>query len=335
MVQVIYCSRLKVEYMSHVTKSQRYTIEVMNEQGYKQKEIAKSIGKDKSVVSREISRNKDKRSGEYRSDLAQRKYEQRQKEKPKVIKFTSKVQEYVEDKLSKQWSPEQISERGKQEGLEMVSYERIYQHIIADQKKGGQLYKEKRRKKKYRSRLKKGDRRGMIKNRVGIKDRPEVVEKKERVGDYEVDLILGANHKGAIVTINERKTGYTKVQLIKSKKSKVVAKAIVNILSPYKNLIKTITSDNGKEFAEHEWISKHLELDFYFADPYSSWQRGANENYNGLLRQYFPKKTNFMNLTWREVKKAENLLNNRPRKRLNYKTPLEEFFLLTKVAFVA
>ena len=136
-------------------------------------------------------------------------------------------------------------------------------------------------------------------------------------------------------TINERRTGYTKVRKVKSKDAKIVAEAIIQALLPYQDICKTITSDNGKEFSEHEYISKKLGIDFYFADPYSSWQRGANENYNGLLRQYFPKKTSFENITWREVRKAEKLLNNRPRKRLGYKNPAEVINSLTKVAFAA
>ena len=321
--------------MSHVTVEQRYTIEVMINAGYLQTEIAKAIGKCKSVVSRELRRNCDKRSGCYRSDLADRKTRERHKQKTKHIRFTPKVSQYVEQGLKDQWSPEQISNRAKEENIEMVSPERIYQHIIEDQKRGGELYKNKRRQKKYRSRLKVHDRRGKIKDAVNIKERPAVVEDKSRVGDFEVDLVIGAKHKGALVTINDRKTGYTKVKLVKTKGSKEVAQAIIKALTPLKDHCFTITSDNGKEFADHKLVAETLGINFYFADPYSSWQRGANENYNGLLRQYFPKKTNFENLTWQQVKKVENRLNNRPRKRLGYKTPKELYDFLTKVVFVA
>ena len=334
-VHVIYCPRPKVKYMCHVTVSQRYTIAVMLKQGYKQKEIALSIDKDKSIVSREISRNKDKRSGEYRSDLAQAKYERRLKTKRKQIRFTAEVQKYVEAKLSIQWSPEQISNTPNEEGLELVSHETIYQHIIKDKKKGGELYKNLRRKKKYRNRIGSQDNRGKIKNAVNIKERPKQVDDKSRIGDFEVDLVIGANHKSALLTINERKTGYTKVRKVKSKNATEIAKKIVQVLLPFKDICKTITADNGKEFAGHEYVSKKLGIDFYFADPYSSWQRGANENYNGLLRQYFPKKTNLSDISWQEVKSVERLLNNRPRKRLGYKTPVEVINSLTKVAFAA
>ena len=321
--------------MSHVTEEQRYTISMMLEQGYSRKEICKVIGKDKSVISRELKRNCDQRNGKYTSKLAQKKYEKRKREKPKALKFTREVQIYVEDKLGLQWSPEQISNSCNKEEMQMVSPERIYQHIIQDKKEGGRLYKNLRRKKKYRRRIGVEDRRGKLKNRKSIHERPKEVDEKTRVGDLEVDLILGANHKGALLTINDRKTGLARVRLLKSKNAKGVAKAIVKALRSIKTICKTMTSDNGKEFAQHEYVSKKLGIDFYFADPYSSWQRGANENLNGLIRQYFPKKTSFEQLTWRDIKKVENLLNTRPRKRLGYITPQAKFDFLTKVAFVA
>ena len=321
--------------MSHITLAQRYTIEVMLQRGYKQIDISRAIGKDKSVVSREIKRNCDKRSSNYRSELAQKKYSQRQENKPKRIKFTEEVQNYVEQKLKEKWSPEQISKTIIEGGLEMVSHERIYQHIIQDKKKKGMLWTNLRRKKKYRKRCVTEDRRGKLAYTKNIKHRPPEVDQRSRYGDYEVDLILGANHKGAILTLNDRKTGVVKMRLLKSKNAKMVSKQIVKALKGERGKIHTITSDNGKKFSEHEYISKRLGIEFYFADPYSSWQRGSNENLNGLVRQYFPKKTNFEKLSWRDIKYVENQLNNRPRKRYGFKTPKEEFNLLTKVAFAA
>lgn len=321
--------------MSHVTEEQRYTIEMMLKQGYRQKDIVELIGKHKSVVSREIKRNRDQRNGIYRWDLAQRKYESRKQEKPKAIKFTDRVKRHVEAKLEKKWSPEQISSTMAKGCGQKVSHERIYQHIIEDKKKGGSLYKNLRRRKKYSRRIGSIDQRGKIKHQKSIKQRPVEVESKTRIGDLEVDLVMGANHKGALLSINDRKTGFAKIKLLKSKDSKQVAQAIIKALLPYKKYLHTITSDNGKEFSEHQYISDKLGIDFYFAEPYCSWQRGANENLNGLIRQYYPKKTNFEQLSWREVKKVENELNKRPRKRIHFKTPEEEFNLLTKVAFAA
>ena len=321
--------------MAHLTREQRYTIGLMINNGYNQKQIAKLIGRDKSVVSREIHRNRDLRSGKYRSDLAERKYRHRLKNKPKQKRFTTLIKKLVERGLGKQWSPEQISNYVYKETDEMVSHETIYQYVIKDKKSGGELYKNLRRKKKYRKRLGSKDKRGKIKNQTNIRERPDIVDKRERVGDFEVDLVIGANHKGALLTINDLTTGYAKVRKLKSKNAKEVAKMIVKTLKPFAHLCKTITSDNGKEFAEHKFVSEHLDIDFYFADPYASWQRGANENFNGLLRQYFPKKSNFENITYQDVKKAERKLNNRPRKRLNFMSPLDVINSLTKVAFVA
>ena len=321
--------------MAHITESQRYTIEVMLQEGYKQTEIARAIGKDKSVVSREIRRNIDLRSGKYRSYLATRKYNARMVAKRKQIKFTPKIQKLVDEKLGQQWSPEQISNFDYDQEIEMVSHERIYQYVIADKKAGGKLYLNLRNKKKYRKRSGSKDKRGKIKDQKNISERPEIVGKGKRIGDLEVDLVIGANHKGALLTINELTTGYTKVRKLESKNAKEVSEMIVKVLKPYADIWKTITSDNGKEFAEHKYISEQLGIDFYFADPYASWQRGANENYNGLLRQYFPKKTCFENITWRDVRKAEKKLNSRPRKRLGYISPVDKINSLTKVAFVA
>lgn len=321
--------------MAHITEEQRYTIEVMLRNGYKQSEIAKVTGKDKSVISREKKRNSDLRSGEYRSDLATRKYKKRMASKAKRIKFTPKIQKLVDKKLGQQWSPDQISNYDYGHSVEMVSHERIYQYIIEDKKSGGDLFLNLRRKKKYRKRVGNKDNRGKIKDQVNIKERPSVVGKGQRVGDFEVDLVIGANHKGALLTINELTTGYTKVKLLESKNADEVSRMIVKVLKPYANICRTITADNGKEFAMHKFVSQQLGIDFYFADPYASWQRGANENYNGLLRQYFPKKTSFENITWRDVKKAERKLNMRPRKRLGFISPVDKINSLTKVAFVA
>lgn len=333
---VIYCPRPKVKHMSYITEAQRYTIAAMKKEGYNNSEIAHCVGKHKSTIGREIKRNRDQRNGEYRCDLAQRKYEERKSEAPTYTKMTPSIINYIEIKLAKRWSPEQISNEGKKKGLNMVSHERIYQHIIEDKKKGGKLHLFLRRKKKYRNRCKPVDKRGKIKDAVSIKERPKVVDEKSRIGDLEVDLVIGANHKKALVTINDRRTGRCWIQLVNSKDSQEVSKAIIKALMPYKDQLHTITSDNGKEFGNHKMIAEKLGIKFYFAEPYSSWQRGANENLNGLIRQYYPKKSSFEELTQQELNKVMRELNQRPRKKLGFKTPEKEFIFLTKkVAFAA
>jgi IS30 family transposase len=324
--------------MKHLTAEQRYAISLLLQQGKTQKEIAKIIGKHKSTVSREIARNQDKRSGKYNYELAERKYRQRIREKPKKIHFTQAVKDFVESQLKEDLSPEQIVGVAKKEGIACVSHERIYQHVWEDKKKGGRLYMHLRTQgKRYRKRGQKKDQRGIIPNRVDIDKRPKIVEEKTRVGDFEVDTIIGKNHQGALVTINDRKTGLVKIRKVNSKNAEQVAQAVIDALTPYKPFLHTITSDNGKEFALHAQISQHLGVEFFFAKPYHSWQRGANENLNGLIRQYFPKKTDFSTITDHQVQMVEEKLNNRPRKRFNFESPLYMFNLLTnssKVAFV-
>ena len=320
--------------MTHITQSQRYTLSVLKEQGKSQKEIALTIKKDKSVISRELRRNCDQRSGKYEYDLAQRKYRKRVEQKPQHIYFTQEVKQYVEQKLQDDLSPEQIAGIAKKEGQLCVSHERIYQHIWANKKQGGKLYGHLRTQgKRYRKRGSKKDRRGIIPNRIDIVQRPAIVEEKKRFGDFEIDTVIGKNHKGALVTINDRQTGLVKIKKVACKEAEAVANAAIEVMLPYKDLLHTITADNGKEFALHEKISRELNINFYFAKPYHSWERGANENTNGLIRQYFPKKTDFAAITDEQVQWVENKLNNRPRKRLNFLTPNQIYNQTEKVAF--
>jgi len=323
--------------MSHLTLAQRYEIQTLNKLGQSQKDIALYLGRDKSVISRELRRNRDLRSGEYRAELAQRKYEKRQGQKPRQVHFTGPVRAYVEEQLARDYSPEQIAGRARLKGAECVSHERIYQHVWQDKKKGGELYGHLRNQgKRYRKRGSAKDSRGMIAGRVGIEHRPPVVELKERLGDLEVDLVIGAGHRGALVTINDRASGLARIRKVESKEASVVQQAIVEALGEWKPWLHTITSDNGKEFAFHQLVSSQLEIDYYFAAPYHSWERGANENLNGLIRQYFPKKMSFEQLTQEEVEQVEIKLNMRPRKRLGFLSPFEQYQKLnnTKVAFV-
>lgn len=316
-------SRPKVVKMSHLTEEQRYTISSMSAQNYKQGKIANVIGKHKSVVSREIQRNCDMRSGAYSSDLAQRKYEKRQKDKHKKVHFNEEIKVYAENLLSKKYSPEQIVGQARKLGLPCVSHERIYQHIWQDKKKGGKLHKHLRTTgKPYHKRGAAKDKRGAIKDRVDISQRPELVEERGRFGDLEIDTIIGKDHKGAILTINDRATGLVKIKKLNGKDAPELAQAAIDTLISIKPHLKTITSDNGKEFAQHKDIAKALEIDFYFAKPYHSWERGSNENLNGLIRQYIPKKTDFNLISDDYIAFVENELNNRPRKRFNFESPL-------------
>ena len=324
--------------MTHITQLQRYAIFCMLKQGYKQIEIAVAIGKDKTVVRKEIKRNSDKRNGVYKHELAQKKYAKRQKEKPKQKRFTKNIQQAIELLLRDDYSPEQVVGYLEKQDEKTVSIERIYQHIWQDKKNHGDLHTHLRRQgRRYRKRGASKDSRGVIRNRVSIDERPAIVEKRARFGDIEVDLIIGKNHNQAILTINDRASGMLKMKKIPSKQASVVTEAITTLLEDWKPYLHTITADNGKEFAGHQEVAESLSIDYFFAHPYHSWERGSNENLNGLIRQYFTKGSDFTNITEQRVKEVETKLNNRPRKRYKYQNPIfvmEQLLFNQKVAFV-
>ena len=310
----------------------------MHNDGYTQKDIARSIGKDKSVISRELKRNSDNRNGAYRYELAIRKHSERQKTKHKHKRFTALIQKEVEALLLQEYSPEQVVGLLKKHKKETVSVERVYQHIWADKKAGGSLYTHLRRQgRRNRKRGAYKDTRGIIKNRVSIEQRPAVVDRRERFGDLEVDLIIGKNHQQAILTINDRASGVLKMKKVGSKEAVVVTAAINDLLEDWIPYINTLTADNGKEFAGHEDVAEQLNIDYYFAHPYHSWERGSNENLNGLVRQYFPKGSDFTKITQQEIEEVELKLNSRPRKRFDYENPtfvMNQLLFNQKVAFI-
>jgi len=317
--------------MQHITKEQRYVISTMLAQGYSKKSIAICIGKNKSSIYREINRNQDKRNGDYRDNLAEKKCRERHRVKEKKIKFTSLIKEKVEELLKEDYSPEQVVGYCKKLGLNCVSHEKIYQHIWEDKKQKGSLHSHLRRQgRRYRKRGNKKDTRGIIVGRIGIEKRPEIVEKRERFGDLECDLIIGKNHNQAIVTINDRASGMLKMKKVASKEAKVVTLAINELLEQWIPYLHTVTADNGKEFAGHKEVAEFLNVDYYFARPYHSWERGSNENLNGLIRQYFEKGSDFSILTDQKIKEVELKLNSRPRKRFNYENPI---FVMEKLLF--
>ena len=310
--------------MAHLTTEQRYKIQVLHEKNYALTEIAKEIGKDKSVVSREIRRNKDPRSGTYKAALAQYYYTQRLHSKPKSSKFTETIATKIRELLPQGYSPEQIVGRCRLKGFPCVSCERIYQYIWADKRQNGNLYTYLRRHgRRYRKRGAAKDLRGILRDQVSIDLRPKIVDEKLRFGDLEMDTVIGRNHKGALLTINDRVTKLCWIFLLKSRDSHILSRTAIEGLSYLKDKLKTITVDNGKEFAQHKTITEALGIPIFFAHPYHSWERGANENMNGLIRQYARKGSSFEDLTEDAVRQIQELLNNRPRKSLGYLTPKE------------
>jgi len=314
----------------HLTQDQRCQIYALKKRGFTQIEIASDLGVTQSTISRELVRNRGLRG--YRFGQAQRLAEERCLASRRVARvmtpcLIARVEKFLTDF---QWSPEQISGAIKHEDGTEVSHESIYRHIWADKRAGGKLYLHLRQRGKKRN--KRGAAtagRGLIPGRVDIDERPAVVDEKSRIGDWELDSIIGAKHKGAITSMVERKTKLTKLVLLDGATSEATKSGIIARLEPLKDHVLTLTSDNGKEFASHRKISENLDAEFYFCHPYHSWERGLNENTNGLVRQYFPKGTDFAKLTTTDVQRVEDLLNNRPRKTLNYHSPNEVFAKLT------
>lgn len=324
--------------MSHLSYEQRYTIEVLLNQGVSKFEIAKIISVDKTVIYRELKRNSDGRNGCYKSKLAQSKYEHRLLIKPKKIKLTCELKGDIIHLLQQDYSPEQISGVLKKGNKLSFSHESIYQMIWLDKKHKGKLHNHLRRKgRRYRKRGSSKDSRGKILGRVGIEHRPKEAEERKEFGHLEVDTIIGKNHKGAIITLNDRASGMLWMKKVETKDSEIVKLKIGEMLDEIRPYIKSITADNGKEFSGHQFITDEY-CDFFFANPYSPWERGSNENLNGLVRQYIPKSSDFSEYSEEQIKQIEMKINSRPRKRYQFENPIfvmEKLLFNPKVAFVA
>ncbi len=288
---------------NQLTLEQRYQIYAFLKAGQTKTKIAEKIGVHKSTITRELGRNVSKRG--YRPKYAdQRAGERKQGKAGKRI--TNQMWRRVEEKLEKeQWSPEQISGRLVFRGKGGISHEWIYQRIYKDKQSGGTLYKHLRCQKKRKKRYGGYEKRGGLVNQISIEERPQIVDRKTRVGDWELDTVIGKRHKQAIVSMTERKSKLLRMKKVSRKTGALVRQAICENLDSL--TVHTLTSDNGKEFAEHAQVAQTLDADFYFCHPYSSWERGLNENTNGLIRQYFPKKTDFAMITDKQIKEVEDV----------------------------
>lgn len=312
----------------HLTAEERYQIDDLRREGFNQTEIAKKLGRSKSTLSRELNRNKGDRG--WRPRQAQIKATERlvTRGSSNARKISVTAWGYAKKHLIKdQWSPEQIAGRLLLEGQETISHETIYQRILEDKNAGGTLYThlrcKKQRKKRYGSARSK---RGAIPNRIDIDQRPAIVDSRKRIGDWEGDTIIGSHTGGAVIaSMVDRKSRFTVLVKSKNKTTTAVINSINQRMLPIKKLISTITLDNGKEFSLHQAMADVLKADIYFAKPYHSWERGLNENTNGLVRQYFPKKMPFDGISSSKLQQVNKKLNNRPRKCLDFKTPFEVF----------
>ena len=314
-----------MKHYKQLTREQRYQISGLKKSGLNQSQIADEVGVHKSAISREFRRNKGRRG--WHPKQAQELRDERRKNCANAQRHSLLEWTEVERLIRQDMSPEQASQRLALEGGLPISHESIYLHIYADKRRGGDLWRHLRCQKPRRKRYASGqERRGTIKNRVGIDERPAIVEQKSRIGDWEGDTVIGKSHRGALVTLAERKSRYILAAQVPDKHASGVTAAITRLLRPHKGKCYTMTFDNGKEFAEHETIAAELDADVYFAHPYHSWERGLNENSNGLLRQYFPKGMELVEVAQEQVQWAVDRLNHRPRKVLGFRTPFEVFF---------
>jgi len=308
---------------TRVTGEQRRLIYNWMQAGMGVRVMARLLGKAASTVSREVSRNTGLKG--YRHQQAQRKADERAA-RPGPRRFTEEVRLDAEEKLRKGWTPEIICGRAELEGRAHVCKETIYKHVYEDAKVGGDLWKclpRAKRKRKRRCPRQEGRGRGIIPGRRGIETRPPEVEQRITVGHWEGDLVVGANATGYLVTLVERVTRFTLVGWSRTKEADEVAAEVIRLLGMINVACTGITFDNGKEFARHAEIASALKADVFFARPYHSWERGTNENTNGLIRRLFPKSESFAAMGAADLHRIDIFLNDRPRKCLDWQTPRE------------
>lgn len=303
-----------------VTHEDRIVIKANLDVGLSKSEIADKLGFHKSTIGREITRNSGRRG--YRPRQAQMRAQARQEAKQGPYKMDPVMMALIMERLELRWSPEQISNRLRIEGQPYVSAETIYKFIQEDQKNGGELWRNLRRSRRRRQRrFPSEDRRGKIQNARSISKRSRKANKRKKVGHWERDLMVGKNHQSAVLVITDRKSRFNKFRKLNGKHAKKVTKETVTALKDLP--VKSVTNDRGQEFSDHRRCEKKMKVKIYFCDPYSSYQRGTNENRIGILRQYLPKKTDISGLTNKELQKIEFEINNRPMKCLDWMTPYE------------
>lgn len=319
--------------MKHLTAGQRYEIHALLMVGKTKTEIANIIGVHKSTITRELKRNSYMGLKSYYPSYAQRKANERRRRRSCNFKrsIPGTVFETARKLLEEDLSPEQIVGYCKREGIPMCSHERLYQWIWEDKRRGGSLYTHLRtRGRRYRKRGCVNNNRCRIPNRTDISERPAIVNMKERLGDYEIDTIVGSSGRQHILTVVDRVGGRLWMRHLSKPTAKMTSDALISILAPLAKagLAHTVTADNGRLFVDHERVTQATGIPVYFARPYHSWERGSNENTNGLIRQYIPKGTDFDSLSEDYIRYVQDKLNRRPRKRLNFLSPVQYYDLL-------
>jgi transposase, IS30 family len=309
-----------------LSPAERYMLAALRRQGLNQSEIARALGRHRSTVCRELRRNSTRADGRYRASTAQERTNGRRSRSRRNLRFTAKEFALVDELLCRQWSPEQVAGHLRREGQLSMSHETIYRHIWRDKKQGGLLYTHlrgarKRRRKRYGA----YDSRGRLAGKRMIAERPAEVESRERVGHWEADTVAGGGDKDCVLTLVERKTGLVLIGKLADRTAGGLGRRAVSLIRRHAGRFETVTADNGTEFHDYKRVERLTGAAFYFARPYHSWERGSNENANGLVRQYLPKGASMAGLTQHQCNAIARKLNTRPRKRLGFRTPLECF----------
>jgi IS30 family transposase len=310
-----------------ITPEERYRLAALRKQGVSQAAMARELGRSPSTISREFARNTCSYDRHYRPSKAQERTNGRRSRSRRNHRFTVQDLERVNALLDFQWSPEQIAAALREAGLLTISHETIYRHIWRDKKAGGLLYQHLRgARKRRRKRYGKHDSRGRLASKRPIAERPPEVALRAEKGHWEIDTVMGSGSKDCVVTIVERKTGFLIIGKLADHSMESMNERVIPLIQKHSAEFKTVTADNGTEFHGYADIEKKTGTVFYFATPYHSWERGSNENANGLIRQYLPKGTSMAMLTQKQCNAIAHKINTRPRKRLGFKSPWQCFY---------
>ena len=308
---------------TQITPGERYTFGALRTQGCSNAEIARITGRDRSTIGREFARNYSVHDGAYRPSAAQEKANGRRLNCRRNQKFGPVEWSLVEALLRQKHSPEQVSGRLRADGILDISHETIYIHIWREKRRGGELWRHLRQPVKRRKRYGSHEKRGRVAGKRHITERPRAVEHRRQIGHWEMDTVLGTGDRHCIVTLVERVTGAVLIGKLPYLNVDALNRRVIELIRAHQSAFKTITADNGTEFHGYRDIESATGVTVYFATPYHSWERGTNENTNGLIRQYLPKRTSMEHVTQRHCNAIASALNNRPRKRHGYRTPLE------------
>ena len=308
---------------TQLTLEDRIAISVLRTEGLNSSQIAQRLGRSRSTISREVKRNRKPGDHGYRPKKANGRAAHRRRTTRRHTKFSDSQWQFVKDRLREEWSPDQISRTLAVEVGFSFSHETTNRHVWHDRKRGGTLHTHMRQaRKKWRKLYRSRDSRGKLTGKKMIDDRPSEVEDRQILGHWEGDTVIGSSHdRPCIFTVVERKTGFLLIGKLPSRTKEALNRCAIKLIREYSYAFKTITTDNGTEFHGYKDIEEATGVPFYFAHPYHSWERGTNENTNGLIRQYLPKGKSMASLTQERCNEIAQKLNRRPRKRLGYRTP--------------